>query len=123
MPRGGKREGAGGKPKWKHGKTKTIRVPESLADEILEIAEGLDQGLSFIVEKEAIKVAVIDYDTQSKTVDLSGVSLRQVNGVLAVYLEDLVKKGYSFLPERITQLVEARLRKLEIDRRIKHGNN
>ncbi|MGK7898276.1 MAG: hypothetical protein AB4372_32845, partial [Xenococcus sp. (in: cyanobacteria)] len=44
MGRGGYREGAGGKPKWIHGKTKTIRVPEVLADKILELSHMLDEG-------------------------------------------------------------------------------
>ena len=44
MPRGGKRPGAGVKPTWKHGKTKTIRVPVALAEQILEFARKLDIG-------------------------------------------------------------------------------
>jgi hypothetical protein len=66
---------------------------------------------------------MIDYDTQSKVVDLSGVSVKQVNGILSVYLEDLAKVGYQFKPDRLNDLVKARLQKLEIDRLIKHGNN
>jgi hypothetical protein len=31
-------------PKWKHGATKTIRVPVILADRILELAKALDSG-------------------------------------------------------------------------------
>ena len=118
MPRGGKREGAGNKFKWNHGETKTIRVPVILADRILEIAQGLDQGLIFVTQEESEKQAIIDCDTQSNVINLSGVSLRQVDGLLAVYLEDLAKKGYSFAPERIAQLVDARLQKLKLDRRI-----
>ncbi|NJK75719.1 MAG: hypothetical protein HC786_09785 [Richelia sp. CSU_2_1] len=32
--------------KWKHGVTKSIRVPVALADEILAIAHKLDKGVS-----------------------------------------------------------------------------
>ena len=44
MTRGGCRSGAGAKPKWKHSRTKTIRVPVAIADQVLEIAKMLDQG-------------------------------------------------------------------------------
>lgn len=48
MPRGGKRLGAGRKSSWPSGcgreDTKLIRVPISLADELLEIARRLDAG-------------------------------------------------------------------------------
>lgn len=44
MARGGARLNAGAKAKWKHGKTKTIRVPEVLADQILEYSKKLDDG-------------------------------------------------------------------------------
>lgn len=32
-------------PKWKHGKTRTIRVPIALADQILDYAQKLDNGI------------------------------------------------------------------------------
>ena len=32
------------KPKWKQGKTRTIRVPKVLADQLLDIAHHLDDG-------------------------------------------------------------------------------
>lgn len=111
MPRGGKREGAGGKPTWKNGKTKTIRVPVVLAEEVLRIARELDEK------------GTIEHDTESKMLDLSGISIRQHNGIIAVYLEDLVKAGYQIRPEKVAQLVEARIQKLLIDKRLKYGNN
>ena len=43
MTRGGARLNAGAKAKWKHGKTKTIRVPIILADLILKFACNLDE--------------------------------------------------------------------------------
>lgn len=33
-------------PKWRHGKTRTIRVPIALAGEILDYAKKRDQGIS-----------------------------------------------------------------------------
>ena len=111
MPRGGRREGAGGRFKWNHGKTKTVRVPIELADKILEYAQRLDDGV------------IIEHETPSKILNLSGMSLRQHNGVLSIYLEDLVKAGYELLPEKLYQIVRARIDKLELDNRLKYGNN
>lgn len=42
MPRGGLRT-TSWKATWKHGSTKTIRVPVALADRILEMAKALDE--------------------------------------------------------------------------------
>lgn len=33
------------KPKWKSGKTRTIRVPIAIADRVLELAHQIDEGL------------------------------------------------------------------------------
>ena len=86
MPRGGARPGSGSKPKWIHGKTKTIRVPESLADRILELAKMLDEGRR------------VDDVTKSKYVDLSGVRLVQLRNKPAVLLEDLLRVGFKVRP-------------------------
>jgi hypothetical protein len=99
MPRGGARAGAGGRFKWKHGKTKTIRVPEILAEQILDYAQNLDDE------------AIIEHETQSKVLDLSGISIRVCNGKSAVYLEDLAKMGYEILPERLGKMFKAMLGK------------
>jgi len=59
MPRGGYHPSAerwGRKPAWKNASdTKTIRVPEELAEQILNYAHKLDEG------------DVIDYDTKAKS--------------------------------------------------------
>jgi hypothetical protein len=86
MPRGGSRPGAGAKYTWIHGKTKTIRVPESLADEILRVARIMDEG------------GKIDDVTRSKYVNLSDVSVRSVSGRPAVFLDDMVNAGYKIRP-------------------------
>ena len=41
---GGYREGSGQKPKWKLGKTKSIRLPAKIHQQITEIARLLDSG-------------------------------------------------------------------------------
>ena len=46
MPRGGRRSTTW-KPTWKHGKTRTIRVPIVLADSILDLARILDENKEF----------------------------------------------------------------------------
>jgi len=42
--RGGVRPGAGGGVRWKHGRTKLVRLPVALLDEILEVARYMDQN-------------------------------------------------------------------------------
>lgn len=111
MARGGARAGAGIKPTWKHGKTKTIRVPIALAEAISAFARELDEK------------GMIECDTDSKVIDLSGISIRQHDGLISIHLEDLVKAGYKICPEPLSKLVEARLQKLEVDKRLNYGNN
>ena len=42
--RGGARPGAGGGARWKHGRTKLVRLPVALLDEILSVARYMDQN-------------------------------------------------------------------------------
>ena len=42
--RGGARPRAGGGVRWKHGRTKLVRLPVALLDEILEVAQYMDQN-------------------------------------------------------------------------------
>jgi hypothetical protein len=41
---GGARPGAGGGCRWKHGRTKLVRLPVALVDKILEVARYMDQN-------------------------------------------------------------------------------
>lgn len=107
MPRGGKREGAGGVSTWKHGKTKTIRVPVALAERILAIARQIDDSIVPFDSDTGSKVAV----SESKVIDLAGVSVTHVNGEIAVRLEDLVLLGYTLEPQHLAEMVEARIRR------------
>ena len=111
MPRGGKRIGAGSKPKWIHGETTTIRVPIALVDRVMEITQGLDRGLSFIEDKDSEKLDIIDYDTKSKIIDLSGVSIAVISGQMGVKLSDLIRKGYKIEPKSLNDVVLATLTK------------
>ena len=88
MPRGGYREGAGGKPSWKHGKTKPVRVPIALEDKILEIARILDEGGS---------------PSTGKVLDLTGIAVMRSENGPVVRLADLVRAGYSIKPERLAR--------------------
>lgn len=106
MPRGGRRDGAGGASTWNHGKTKTIRVPIDLADRLLEIARAMDDG-----EMITTSSSLIEPVTESKTIDLKGVSVTHLNGEIAIRLEDLVKLGYKLLPLTLAQMVEARMQR------------
>jgi hypothetical protein len=42
--RGGARPGAGGGSRWKHGRTKLVRLPVALLDKILEVARYMNQN-------------------------------------------------------------------------------
>lgn len=89
MARGGKREGAGGKFTWKHGKTKPVRVPIALADKILEIAKVLDED-----ELDEPGLSVID---------LTGIAILASKEGPVVRLADLVRAGYIIKPERLVR--------------------
>jgi hypothetical protein len=96
MPRGGRREGSGSKPSWKHGKTKPVRVPEALAERILEIARILDeQG---------------DPSSVSKVVDLTGVAVLQSRNGPVVRLADLIRVGYTIKPERLIKSFQGQIK-------------
>jgi hypothetical protein len=98
MPRGGKREGAGGKPTWKNGKTKTIRVPIVLAEEILKIARELDEK------------GTIERDTESKLIDLSEITVPEIRGKRFVFLSDLLRVGYELHPLKWAEIARAELK-------------
>jgi hypothetical protein len=98
MPRGGARPGAGGKPTWKNGKTKTIRVPVALADAILAFARDLDEH------------GIIEPDTVSKTIDVSQLIVPEIRGRRFVFLSDLVKVGYEIYPSKWDEVARAELR-------------
>jgi hypothetical protein len=104
MPRGGKREGAGGKPTWRNGKTKTIRVPIVLAEEVLKIARELDEK------------GFIERDTESKVLNLSGITVPEIRGKKFVFLQDLVRLGYEFKPEKLAARIIDEIYREEIKR-------
>lgn len=106
MPRGGLRPGAGGTPTWNTGKTKVIRVPEALADELLRLARILDEGGELVD-----KAATFDAVTGSKEIDLSKVSVTHSGGEIAVRLQDLVRLGYRIKPDNLAKMVAARIRR------------
>jgi hypothetical protein len=102
MARGGRREGAGAKPAWEHGKTKPIRVPIAIAERVLEIAKEIDQG-SFPQPSSEISL--------HKVIDLSGIAILRSNGEPVIRLVDLIRAGYEIHPERLANLVRASGRK------------
>jgi hypothetical protein len=86
MTKGGKREGSGAKPKWKHGKTTVIRVPIAIADEILDFAKKLDSGNNSVL------------NTQFYGLDLSLLNVPQIRNKRFVFLQDILKLGYEIYP-------------------------
>lgn len=99
MARGGRREGSGGRPSWKNGKTKPVRVPVVLAEKILEIARVLDEEGS----GEAV--------TGSKVIDLTGVAIYSSKDGPTVRLIDLLRAGYEIQPERLARNLKAQVDK------------
>lgn len=104
MPRGGKRPGAGVKPTWKNGKTKTIRVPIAIAEDVLKLAKELDEK------------GFIESDTNSKVLSLSGITLPQIKGKTFVFLQDLIRAGYEIKPIRLAEKLIEEIYKEEIKR-------
>lgn len=107
MPRGGTRPGAGGKPTWKHGRTKTIRVPIALADEIIKLARELDEE------------GYIESDTSSKTIDLSGVNIFETGkGETFLFLRDLLLSGYEIKPDWLASKIINEVYKSQLQQEI-----
>lgn len=106
MPRGGKRDGAGGKFKWSYGKTKVIRVPEALVDKVLEYVASLDQDNILPVTGSSLKEIGYDHVTPSKVINLSGISIRSFKDGPGIYLADLVRMGYEIRPEALMRSVK-----------------
>lgn len=107
MPRGGVRSNSGAKGKWKHGKTKLIRVPEELADQILEFARKLDESANIESETEpkTDSSLALDSVSESKVLDLSGISLGMLKERTFVFLDNLLKSGYVLLPDTLNDRV------------------
>ena len=98
---GGSRPGSGGKSKWVRGKTTVIRVPETLADEVLRLAHLLDEGKT------------VDDVTQSKYLNLSGISIHSIGEKPAVLLEDLLKAGFKIRPIGLVDRLRKQLDRLK----------
>ncbi|MDJ0533502.1 MAG: hypothetical protein QNJ70_13600 [Xenococcaceae cyanobacterium MO_207.B15] len=65
MCRGGYRRGAGRKAAWRHGETKTIRVPIALREQLLEVARQLDRG-EYISESSYSELTALLSQWQAK---------------------------------------------------------
>lgn len=116
MPRGGRRKGAGGKSKWKHGKTKTIRVPQNLADKILDYAHKLDNEdiIEHETESKTVTGIPVTVNNISKTINLSGVPIQRYKGKSFLFLESLVNLGYEIEPRLLAERVLEEIYKYQI---------
>jgi hypothetical protein len=65
---GGARPGAGGGCRWKHGRTKLVRLPVALVDKILEVARYMDQNEGRLPSSAPV-VKIPDYPAQSLSSD------------------------------------------------------
>jgi len=82
MPKGGYREGAGAKPKWSKGKTVVLRVPEALAEKVLDVTKFLDEGkeinlVSDIQKGQLIKLAFEGKEFEVIVIDPNGLGQGQ----------------------------------------------
>ena len=109
MPKGGVRKNAGARSKWKQGKTKMIRVPEVLADKILQYAHDLDEGAIIDTEAESKNnynlVCESESKSESKILDLSKVSVGTLNSRTFVFLDNLIKSGFLLKPDILNDRV------------------
>ena len=65
---GGARPGAGGGCRWKHGRTKLVRLPVALVDRILEVAQYMDENEGRLPSSASV-VMIPDYPAQSLSSD------------------------------------------------------
>ncbi|MFM6136954.1 MAG: hypothetical protein ACKPCP_22870 [Sphaerospermopsis kisseleviana] len=108
MARGGARSNAGAKSKWKHGKTKPVRIPESLIPKVLEYLQNLDKvGIIENVSqsKSVTNIFVAERRWKEDTLNLSNISIHRLNGKSFVFVEDLIKAGYEIEPSRLADVV------------------
>jgi hypothetical protein len=66
---GGARPGAGGGSRWKHGRTKLVRLPVALVDKILEVARYMDQNEGRLPLPASVVIFPADYPAQSSSSD------------------------------------------------------
>jgi len=66
---GGARPGAGGGCRWKHGRTKLVRLPVALVDKILEVARYMDQNEGRLPLPDSVVIFPADYPAQSLSSD------------------------------------------------------
>jgi hypothetical protein len=117
MARGGARLNAGAKAKWKHGKTKTIRVPEALVPQILEYSKKLDaeSNIEKVTQSKTVpgnpgtRLLVID-----NTLNLSNISIHRFKNRSFVFIEDLIRAGYEIQPSKLAAIVLDEMYKSQI---------
>src|SRR4028118_56504 len=61
---GGARPGAGGGCRWKHGRTKLVRLPVALVDKILQVARYMDENEGRLPSSAPV-VKIPDYPAES----------------------------------------------------------
>jgi hypothetical protein len=86
MSKGGRRSTTWN-PAWNLGKTKVIRIPEAIADELIEIARHLDSGNKCVLQdKNEIDVSHV---TDNKT---SSSNSRVTDNNLTIYVREILEK-------------------------------
>jgi len=88
--RGGARTGGGRPSPWQHQPTCTIRVPEILAETLLEIARELDKGLEETLVIEP-KSHGINRQAKKELLSLSQLRIYKHSGHKVLRLEELIR--------------------------------
>ena len=112
MPRGGARPNSGPPPSWKHGRTTTIRVPRSLAGQIVQLARRLDEGkleLDTGSKIERDTGSNIECDTGSKIEHDTGSKIAEAVEILTEALKLKSNAGGKIKVEirKVLELLEA----------------
>jgi hypothetical protein len=90
MPRGGAREGSGPDSTWRLGKTKAIRIPVVLADQLLKAARELDS-------KGSLKLIQVDRGSEEAVSILAAALTLKANAGGAIKIE--IRKALEILRE------------------------
>jgi hypothetical protein len=97
MSKGGRRSTTWN-PAWNLGKTKVIRVPEKIADELMEIARHLDRGQKCVLQDNKISTNshVTDNDIDLLNSHVTGNKLNDLINELGEILKKIKLKESGF---------------------------
>ncbi len=99
--RGGYRPGAGRKGEWKSGKTKAVKLPEKLVDEIITLARAMDDGH----EVRIINNELVIESNENESDSVSQSNKAQIENVTESSIESVTES--KLVKETVAILTEA----------------